>query len=164
MLLGASDFDKEDMDMRVSVYRNWFKDSMQRMPHCRWGKCHVLNNLYSNWGYYALGARVSGKIYSESNAFVASRRTEITPWFNGIGTNYDRSIYIRSSKDVFFNGSTLHEFLNPEQVQDVDEEQGVIYKNDKMYPPVIPPMNLNKVIPSCVGAVFGWRLHQCTST
>lgn len=35
MLLGASDFDKEDMDMRVSVYRNWFRDSMQRMPHCR---------------------------------------------------------------------------------------------------------------------------------
>ena len=34
-LLGASDFDKEDADMRVSVYRNWFKDSMQRMPHCR---------------------------------------------------------------------------------------------------------------------------------
>ena len=35
-LLGASDFDKQDADMRVSVYRNWFKDSMQRMPHCRY--------------------------------------------------------------------------------------------------------------------------------
>lgn len=35
MLLGASDNDKEDEDMRVTVYRNWFKDSMQRMPHCR---------------------------------------------------------------------------------------------------------------------------------
>lgn len=126
----------------------------------RWGKCHVVNNLYSNWGYYALGARVSGKIYSESNAFVASRRTEITPWFNGIGTNYDRSIFIKSSKDALLNGSTLHEFLSPETIQDV-AEQGAIYKNNKMYPPVIPPTNLINVVPSCVGAVFGHRLQQC---
>lgn len=35
MLLGASDADTEDKNMRVTVFRNWFKDSMQRMPHCR---------------------------------------------------------------------------------------------------------------------------------
>jgi pectate lyase len=35
MLLGASDADSEDKEMRVTVYRNWFRDSMQRMPHCR---------------------------------------------------------------------------------------------------------------------------------
>jgi pectate lyase len=29
MLLGASDADKQDQHMRVTVYCNWFKDSMQ---------------------------------------------------------------------------------------------------------------------------------------
>lgn len=161
MLLGASDFDKQDADMRVSVYRNWFKDSMQRMPHCRWGRCHVLNNLYSNWGYYALGARVGGKIYSESNAFVARRRVEVTPWFNGIGANYDNSIFIKSSKDVFLNGTTFHQFLHPHTIG--SHEQNVVYKNNKMYPAVIPPETLNKVLPNCVGAVFGYRLSQCST-
>ena len=128
----------------------------------RWGKCHVLNNLYSNWGYYALGARTSGKIYSEYNAFIASRRTEITPWFNGIGTNYDRSIFISSYKDVLLNGSTLHEFLSPEKTGSV-EELSAIYKNDKMYPPIIPPTTLHNVLPRCVGAVFGHRQQQCSA-
>ena len=121
-----------------------------------------MNNFYSNWGYYALGARTSGKIYSEYNAFLASRRSEITPWFNGIGSNYDHSIYISSSKDVFLNGSTMHEFLSPERTESV-EEQGAIYKNDKMYPPVIPPTALANVLPRCVGAVFGHRLQQCSA-
>jgi pectate lyase len=35
MLLGAADADVGDRNLRVTVYRNWFKDSMQRMPHCR---------------------------------------------------------------------------------------------------------------------------------
>lgn len=35
VLLGASDADDDDKDMRVTIFRNWFKDSMQRMPHCR---------------------------------------------------------------------------------------------------------------------------------
>nr|PNR32820.1 hypothetical protein PHYPA_024762 [Physcomitrium patens] len=162
MLLGASDFDKEDAGMRVSVYRNWFQNSMQRMPHCRWGKCHVMNNLYTNWGYYALGARVGGKIYSESNLFVASRRSEITHWFNGIGTNYDNSIFIKSTKDIFLNGSTLHEFLNPNTTESSDD-LNTIYKSDKLYPPAILPATLNKVLPNCVGAVFGQRLLQCST-
>jgi hypothetical protein len=34
MLLGASDADKQDQHMRVIVYCNWFKYSMQPMPYC----------------------------------------------------------------------------------------------------------------------------------
>ncbi|ERN03958.1 probable pectate lyase P56 [Amborella trichopoda] len=36
MLLGASDGDKIDENMRVTVYRNFFDYSNQRMPHCRY--------------------------------------------------------------------------------------------------------------------------------
>lgn len=36
MLLGASDQDTMDQALRVTVYRNWFESSNQRMPHCRY--------------------------------------------------------------------------------------------------------------------------------
>lgn len=36
MLLGASDEDEVDQILRVTVYRNWFDSSSQRMPHCRY--------------------------------------------------------------------------------------------------------------------------------
>ncbi|KAF5179235.1 hypothetical protein FRX31_031177 [Thalictrum thalictroides] len=58
MLLGASDHDTVDQILRVTVYRNWFESSNQRMPHCRWGYCHVVNNYYRDWHYYAIGGRV----------------------------------------------------------------------------------------------------------
>nr|DAD19442.1 TPA_asm: hypothetical protein HUJ06_020905 [Nelumbo nucifera] len=35
-LLGASDQDTIDQILRVTVYRNWFDSSTQRMPHCRY--------------------------------------------------------------------------------------------------------------------------------
>jgi pectate lyase len=45
MLLGASDADKQDQNMRVTIFRNWFKDSMQRMPHCRYD-VHIYMHTY----------------------------------------------------------------------------------------------------------------------
>lgn len=35
MLLGLDDSYENDKNMRVTVFRNWFKDSNQRNPHCR---------------------------------------------------------------------------------------------------------------------------------
>ncbi|KAK1317025.1 putative pectate lyase 19 [Acorus calamus] len=81
MLLGAADSDIVDRGLRVTVYRNWFDRSTQRMPHCRWGYCHVSNNYYRGWKYYAIGGRAHAKILSEKNVFEPSNRREITPWF-----------------------------------------------------------------------------------
>ncbi|KAK1292050.1 putative pectate lyase 19 [Acorus calamus] len=69
MLLGAADSDVVDRGLRVTVYRNWFDRSTQRMPHC------------SGWKYYAIGGRAHAKILSEKNVFEPSNRREITPWF-----------------------------------------------------------------------------------
>ncbi|CAI5533140.1 unnamed protein product [Closterium sp. Naga37s-1] len=55
MLLGAEDDGVYDVDMRVTLYRNWFDKSGQRQPKARWGRVHVANSLYSKWSYYCLG-------------------------------------------------------------------------------------------------------------
>ncbi|CAI5984349.1 unnamed protein product [Closterium sp. NIES-65] len=79
MLLGADDSHEYDRNMRVTVYRNWFEKSGQRQPHCRWGQCHVANNLYTDWAFYCLGGRVFAKIRSEANVFRAGRARKEEP-------------------------------------------------------------------------------------
>lgn len=163
MLLGASDSDLADKNMRVTVYRNWFKDSMQRMPHCRWGFCHVINNLYTNWGFYAIGGRVHARILSESNAFIAGRRVEVTPWFPGASytPNFDSSSQIYSYKDLLLNGSTFHQFRQP--LSSAASSMIPPYRSSASYPPVFPNIRaLPGFVGSCSGAIFSpSRVRQC---
>lgn len=50
MLLGASDGDTMDRSMKVTVYRNWFDSSSQRMPHCRYVCIFIRTHAhYSNF-------------------------------------------------------------------------------------------------------------------
>ncbi|KAJ7537393.1 hypothetical protein O6H91_11G004400 [Diphasiastrum complanatum] len=155
MLLGASDADLEDKIMRVTVFRNWFKDSMQRMPHCRWGLCHVINNLFTNWGYYAIGARVHAKVVSENNVFIAGRRTEVTPWFEGITSEFDSTATIQSTHDLLLNGTTFHQFRGAGTLT------ASPYQTTSFYPPVHPTGTLPALVQSCSGALFGKKLQQC---
>ncbi|CAK9228097.1 unnamed protein product [Sphagnum troendelagicum] len=159
MLLGASDADKQDQNMRVTIFRNWFKDSMQRMPHCRWGTCHVINNLYTNWGYYALGARVHAKIISESNVFVPLRRKEVTPWFKGAGPDFDQSASIISFNDLLTNGCTFHQSL----VYNPSMSMHPSYPPTARYPPITPTSQLSSLVKTCSGALFGPNLKLCLS-
>ncbi|KAH7284441.1 hypothetical protein KP509_34G054500 [Ceratopteris richardii] len=163
MLLGAADSDIADRNMRVTVYRNWFRDSMQRMPHCRWGFCHVINNLYTNWGFYAIGGRVHAKIFSEGNAFIAGRRMEVTPWFPGAGytKNFDTSPQIYSLHDLFLNGSTFHQFVQPYSSSRVIMKPP--YQTSAAYPPLLSHIGaLPDFIQSCSGAIFSsQQVQQC---
>ncbi|GLJ09361.1 hypothetical protein SUGI_0107350 [Cryptomeria japonica] len=112
MLIGASDADIIDRKLRVTVYRNWFRNSDQRMPHCGFGYCHVLNNLYLNWRKYAIGARAHAKVYSERNVFIAGSTLEVTPWFRGFESQGDTTPTIESKADLFLNGATFHQFCH----------------------------------------------------
>ncbi|MCO5561766.1 hypothetical protein L7F22_015390 [Adiantum nelumboides] len=152
MLLGASDKDIGDKNMRVTVYRNWFKDSTQRMPHSRWGFCHVVNNLYTNWGFYAIGGRVYARILSERNAFIAGKRQEVTPWFFGANSNlkFDDSAAIISQNDLFLNGSTFHQFFQP-----LSSDMVPPYPSSESYPPFLYDIHaLPDFVQSCSGAIF----------
>ncbi|XP_002986004.2 putative pectate lyase 21 [Selaginella moellendorffii] len=159
MLLGASDADTEDKIMRVTVYRNWFKDSTQRMPHCRWGYCHVINNLYTNWGYYAIGGRVNAKILSDNNVFVAGRRSEVTPWFSLHGPEFDTTATITSSNDLFLNGSTFHQFMGVEPMSLTEVPPA--YPTPDHNPPIHSTSTLPQFLEQCAGAIFGDSLARC---
>ncbi|KAK9277191.1 hypothetical protein L1049_006730 [Liquidambar formosana] len=55
MLFGASDSYSGDSIMQVTVAFNHFgRGLVQRMPRCRWGFFHVVNNDYTHWLLYAI--------------------------------------------------------------------------------------------------------------
>lgn len=115
MLLGEADDDRADQNLRVTVFGNWFDNSHQRQPHCRWGNCDVVNNLYTDWTYYCLGGRAYGHIRSQGNVFMPGAIKEVTPWFNGALTTpgFDDTATIVSSGDLLTGGATFHQFGEP---------------------------------------------------
>ncbi|XP_024989828.1 pectate lyase-like [Cynara cardunculus var. scolymus] len=73
MLLGANDQFTGDEIMQVTVAFNRFgKGLVQRMPRCRWGFFHVVNNDYNKWEMYAIGGSMNPTIISQGNRFRAS--------------------------------------------------------------------------------------------
>ncbi|KAH9293039.1 hypothetical protein KI387_041757 [Taxus chinensis] len=155
MLLGAEDTDIVDKDMRVTIYRNWFKNSNQRMPHCRWGYCHVVNNLYANWGLYAISARENARILSERNVFVAGIKPEVTQWSSDYNSQSDITPRIVSKGDLLLNGARFHEFLH------FGRAGAPPYRRPRNYPPVVKPGKLFRLIGRCSGALVGKRIRSC---
>ncbi|MCO5593823.1 hypothetical protein L7F22_047841 [Adiantum nelumboides] len=99
MLLGHNDGFSADKGMRVTVAFNHFGRGLgQRMPRCRLGYFHVVNNEYEGWTEYAIGGSASPTIISEGNRFTASSSKQVTkrdckscPWQNWRWTSVDDS-------------------------------------------------------------------------
>ncbi|XP_057798229.1 probable pectate lyase 8 [Salvia miltiorrhiza] len=73
MLLGHSDDYEGDKVMQVTVAYNHFGEGLtQRMPRCRHGYFHVVNNDYTSWEMYAIGGSANPTINSQGNRFLAS--------------------------------------------------------------------------------------------
>lgn len=73
MLLGHSDSYVQDVIMQVTIAYNYFGEGLvQRMPRCRHGYFHVVNNQYVHWEMYAIGGSANPTINSEGNIFIAS--------------------------------------------------------------------------------------------
>ena len=132
-----------------------------------------MNNLYTNWGYYAIGGRVHAKIRSEGNAFIAGRRAEVTPWFPGAGAtpNFDGTALIQSLNDLLLNGSTFHQFnvvrhsavtSSSSSTKSLSSSSVSValappppYHTPAAYPPSIPsPRVLPELLRSCSGTLF----------
>lgn len=78
MLLGAQDGHNIDKIMQVTVAFNRFGHGLiQRMPRCRWGFFHVVNNDYNHWEKYAIGGSAHPTIISEGNRFRASNNPHL---------------------------------------------------------------------------------------
>ncbi|XP_020571825.1 probable pectate lyase 18 [Phalaenopsis equestris] len=72
MLLGHSDEMVQDKNMQVTIAFNHFGEGLvQRMPRCRLGYFHVVNNDYTHWEMYAIGGSAAPTINSQGNRFLA---------------------------------------------------------------------------------------------
>ncbi|KAG4150049.1 hypothetical protein ERO13_D05G371471v2, partial [Gossypium hirsutum] len=72
ILLSASDTYSKDQYIQVTLAFNHFgKELIQKMPRCRWGYFHVVNNNYTLWKLYAIGGSMHPIIISQGNKFIA---------------------------------------------------------------------------------------------
>ncbi|KAI3884923.1 hypothetical protein MKX03_037859 [Papaver bracteatum] len=72
MLLGHADSYTRDKVMQVTIAFNHFGEGLiQRMPRCRHGYFHVVNNDYTHWEMYAIGGSADPTINSQGNRFMA---------------------------------------------------------------------------------------------
>ncbi|XP_060212487.1 probable pectate lyase 5 [Lycium barbarum] len=72
MLLGHDDRYVADVGMQVTIAFNHFGQGLvQRMPRCRRGYIHVVNNDFTEWQMYAIGGSANPTINSQGNRFTA---------------------------------------------------------------------------------------------
>ncbi|KAK1396525.1 Pectate lyase [Heracleum sosnowskyi] len=72
MLMGHDDHYMPDKGMQVTIAFNHFGQGLiQRMPRCRHGYFHVVNNDFTEWKMYAIGGSASPTINSQGNRYMA---------------------------------------------------------------------------------------------
>ncbi|XP_073037145.1 probable pectate lyase 18 isoform X2 [Primulina eburnea] len=72
MLLGHDDRYLPDSGMQVTIAFNHFGEGLvQRMPRCRRGYIHVVNNDFTQWEMYAIGGSANPTINSQGNRYTA---------------------------------------------------------------------------------------------
>jgi len=109
MLLGADPSHTMDRNMKVTVAFNKFGPGLtQRLPRCRFGVFHILNNDYSaGWSMYAIGGSEDPTILSQGNYFSPSDKKEVTKRINDNGPTFGgwQKWNWASSGDVFLKGA-----------------------------------------------------------
>ncbi|KAK2443545.1 putative pectate lyase [Trifolium repens] len=108
MLLGHSDSYDEDKNMQATIAFNHFGEGLGgRMPRCRFGYFHVVNNDYTHWQQYAIGGSSSPTIFSQGNRFLApddDDHKEITKHFDSSKGEWQNWNW-RSEGDLMLNGA-----------------------------------------------------------
>ncbi|EYU30593.1 hypothetical protein ABFS82_11G064300 [Erythranthe guttata] len=108
MLLGHSDSYTQDKNMQVTIAFNHFGEGLvQRMPRCRHGYFHVVNNDYTHWEMYAIGGSASPTINSQGNRFLAPDRAnnkEVTKHEDAPQSKWKNWNW-RSEGDLLLNGA-----------------------------------------------------------
>nr|ACG27904.1 pectate lyase 8 precursor [Zea mays] len=108
MLLGHSDSYVKDKAMQVTIAFNHFGEGLiQRMPRCRHGYFHVVNNDYTHWEMYAIGGSAEPTINSQGNRYLAPTNPfakEVTKRVETAQTVW-KSWNWRSEGDLLLNGA-----------------------------------------------------------
>ncbi|KAJ6944139.1 hypothetical protein NC652_009535 [Populus alba x Populus x berolinensis] len=108
MLLGHSDSYTRDKQMQVTIAYNHFGEGLiQRMPRCRHGYFHVVNNDYTHWEMYAIGGSAEPTINSQGNRYNAPANPfakEVTKRVDTAPGNWKNWNW-RSEGDLLANGA-----------------------------------------------------------
>ncbi|MBA0684795.1 hypothetical protein Goari_026358 [Gossypium aridum] len=108
MLLGHSDSYTRDKQMQVTIAYNHFGEGLiQRMPRCRHGYFHVVNNDYTHWEMYAIGGSANPTINSQGNRYAAPTNPfakEVTKRVDTAEGQW-KSWNWRSEGDLLLNGA-----------------------------------------------------------
>ncbi|KAL8152861.1 hypothetical protein V2J09_010621 [Rumex salicifolius] len=108
MLLGHSDTFEPDTGMQVTIAFNVFgKDLIQRIPRCRHGYIHVVNNDFTQWEMYAIGGSASPTILSQGNRFIAPMNPYAKEVTKRVETDVNdwKDWNWRSEGDILVNGA-----------------------------------------------------------
>ncbi|XP_078427634.1 putative pectate lyase 5 [Wolffia australiana] len=108
MLLGHSDDFAPDRAMQVTIAFNHFGVGLtQRMPRCRLGYIHIVNNDFTRWEMYAIGGSASPTINSQGNRYTAPSNPnakEVTKRVDTDEKAWDGWDW-RSEGDIMVNGA-----------------------------------------------------------
>ncbi|KAF5950610.1 hypothetical protein HYC85_012603 [Camellia sinensis] len=108
MLLGHSDSYVRDKQMQVTIAYNHFGEGLiQRMPRCRHGYFHVVNNDYTHWEMYAIGGSAEPTINSQGNRYLAPSNPfakEVTKRVQTSSSKWKNWNW-RSEGDLMLNGA-----------------------------------------------------------
>ncbi|KAI3687835.1 hypothetical protein L1987_81538 [Smallanthus sonchifolius] len=108
MLLGHSDSYLPDSSMQVTIAFNHFGEKLvQRMPRCRRGYIHVVNNVYSRWEMYAIGGSGNPTINSQGNRYTAPANRNAKEVTKRVDTSEEhwKGWNWRSEGDILVNGA-----------------------------------------------------------
>ncbi|KAH6801717.1 Pectin lyase-like superfamily protein [Perilla frutescens var. frutescens] len=108
MLLGHNDNHLADSGMQVTIAFNHFGEKLvQRMPRCRRGYIHVVNNDFTEWQMYAIGGSASPTINSQGNRYMAPSDPNAKEVTKRVDTDEDEwaGWNWRTDGDIMVNGA-----------------------------------------------------------
>ena len=134
MLFGASNSYTEDEKMQITVVFNHFGQGLvQRMPRCRYGFVHIVNNDYTHWLMYAIGGSQHPTILSQGNRFIAPPNPfakEVTKRDYAAESEW-KNWWWRSEGDLMMNGAFFTQSGNPKHT--VSKTQDLILPKPGTY-------------------------------
>ncbi|OAY45823.1 probable pectate lyase 13 isoform X1 [Manihot esculenta] len=107
MLLGHDDGYILDSGMQVTIAFNIFGEALvQRMPRCRRGYIHVVNNDFTYWEMYAIGGSGNPTINSQGNRYIAPADPNAKEVTKRVDTNEGWADWNwRTDGDIMVNGA-----------------------------------------------------------
>ncbi|KAI9156295.1 hypothetical protein LWI28_003995 [Acer negundo] len=108
MLLGHNDKYPLDTGMQVTIAFNHFGEALvQRMPRCRHGYIHVVNNDFTAWEMYAIGGSANPTVNSQGNRYTAPPNDDAKEVTKRVDTNEGEwtDWNWRTEGDVMVNGA-----------------------------------------------------------